>query len=139
MPVRVYATKEQYASFAEEPFDGEDGVLTKRLRSASVEVEKLTRLSVFAVDEGGMPTDAEVLGAFIEATCAIVEHWQETDDPFGVEATQGAVKIGSVSIGTTSSSSDGLSPRERLARRIGDKALDILTNAGLITASIAYS
>lgn len=138
MPTRVYATAAQYGELAEEAWEGDSALLPKRLRSASIEVEKLTRSAMFDADEDGYPEDAALTEAFAEATCAIVEHWQLTDDPYGVEAVQGRVSIGSVSLGTTSSSADGLTPRERLARRIGDKAIDILTNAGLIGSAVSY-
>lgn len=137
--MRVYATPTDYDDFAEEPWDGSNQVLLSRLRSASIEVEKLTRLSVFATDEDGYPTDAAVSDAFTEAACSIVEYWRDTDDPRGVDAAQGAVKILSVSLGTTSSGSDTSSAREKLERRIGSKAFDILENAGLITAFVAHN
>ncbi|MCI2959547.1 hypothetical protein MN032_17825 [Agromyces atrinae] len=139
MGQRIYATKEQYPDFAEEPFDGSDELLVKRLRSASIEVEKLTRLARYATDVDGYPDDPDTADSFAEATCAIVEHWQDTDDPRGIDASAGAVKIGSVSLGTTSSGADSASPREKLARRIGDKAIDILANAGLLNSSVAHS
>lgn len=136
--MRVYATPTQYGDFAEEPFDGTPAKLAKRLRAASSEVERLARFAVYAVDEDGMPTDRSVAAAFAEATCSIVEYWQETDDPLGVDAIQGAVKIGSVSLGTTSSSADSASEQEKLERRIGGRAFSILTNAGLISAAVRY-
>lgn len=139
MPSRVYAVPSDYSNLAEEAWSGSQDLLEKRLRSASIEVEKIVRLARYDVDDDGYPTDEDIAEAFTEATCAIVEHWQETDDPRGVEALQGAVKIGSVSLGTTSSSSDGLNARERLARRIGDKAIDILTNAALVTSAVAHT
>jgi len=137
--MRVYATPTDYDSLAEEPWDGSNQVLLARLRSASIEVEKLTRMAVYATDDDGYPTDPDVSEAFTEATCAIVEFWQDTGDPRGVDAAQGAVKILSVSLGTTSSSTENLTERERLARRIGTQAIDILTNAGLIGAAVAHS
>lgn len=139
MAARVYATAEQYAEFAEEAFDGDNTLLLKRLRSASVELEKLTRAARYVVDDDGLPTDTATAAAFAEAACAIVEHWEDTGDPRGTDAVQGAVKIGSVSLGTTSSSSEGLTAREKLERRIGDKAVDILTNAGLIGSAISHT
>ena len=135
----VYATAAQYSAFAEEPFDGSTATLQKRLRSASAEVAVLTRGAVYAADSGGLPTDDETAAAFADATCAIVEHWEANDDPFGVEANAGAVKIGSVTLGTTSSSASNLSQREKLERRIGERALTILTGAGLIGAAVAHS
>lgn len=139
MAMRVYATPEEFDEFAEVEFDGDPDLLRKRLRSASIEVEKLTRRAVYATDDSGYPTDPDVDAAFVEATCAIVEHWQDTDDPRGVDATQGAVKILSVSLGTTSSSDRDIAAQEKLRRRIGDKAIDILTLAGLITSAVDHS
>ena len=142
MVMRVYATPGDYDEVAEEPCDTADtATLEKRLRSASIEVEKLTRRAVYETDDDGFPTDPDISDAFTEATCAIAEYWSPsgTDDPMGVDLIAGAVKIGSVSLGTTSSSSDDLSEQEKLARRIGTKAIDILTNAGLIQAAVAHS
>jgi len=139
MDLRVYATPDQYTKVAEEPWDGDAAVLTKRLRAASIEVEKLTRRAVYDTDEDGYPTDPDIADAFAEATCRIVEYWQETDDPTGADAYAGAVKIGSVSLGTTSSSPDSLTAQEKLARRIGTRAIDVLTNAGLIGSAVAHT
>lgn len=138
MVMRVYATAADYAAVAEEPWDGDDPTLLKRLRAASVEVEKLTRRSIYDTDDDGFATNTDVADAFTEATCAIVEYWGITDDPTGAASTVGAVRIGSVSLGTTSSSSDGLSAAEKLERRIGARALDILTGAGLIGSAVAH-
>lgn len=139
MPQRTYATPSDYTKYAEEDWDGDPGVLTKRLRSASIEVEKLTRRAIYDADTDGYATDADISEAFTEATCAIAEHWSITDDPTGAEAAAGAVKIGSVSLGTTSSSSDSLTDQQKLLRRIGDRAFDILTNAGLIGTAVAHT
>lgn len=136
--MRVYATEDQYGTYAEDAFDGSEETLAKRLRAASGEVERLARFAVYDVDDDGKPTDAKVAEAFAEATCAIVEYWQQSDDPFGVDAVVGAVKIGSVSLGTTSSSADSATEREKLIRRIGDRPLTILTNAGLIGPGVQY-
>lgn len=134
----TFATPEEYAEYAEDAFDGTPEKLTKRLRAASDEVLSLTRLAAYDT-VGGMPADTAVAEAFRDAACAIVEHWEQTDDPFDVDAQQGAVKIGSVSLGTTSSSPDNLSAREKLTRRIGTRAVTILTNAGLIGSAVAHT
>ncbi|CAN7152807.1 hypothetical protein LJR044_002496 [Microbacterium foliorum] len=139
MATRTYATPSDYTKYAEEDWDGDPEVLKKRLRSASIEVEKLTRRAIYDVDTDGYATDAGISEAFTEATVAIAEHWSITDDPTGAEAAAGAVKIGSVSLGTTSSSSDGLTDHQKLLRRIGDRAFDILANAGLIGGAIAHT
>lgn len=138
MSTRTYATAADYARIAEDDWAGEEAALLKRLRSASIEVEKITRLSRYDVDADGYPEDADVSEAFTEATVAVAEYWTFSDDPTGAEANAGAVKIGSVSLGTTSSSTDGLSAAEKLARRIGSRAIDILTNAGLVGSAVAH-
>ncbi|QXE28943.1 MULTISPECIES: hypothetical protein [Microbacterium] len=138
MATRTYATPQDYARLAEEDWDGLEGALEKRLRSASIEVEGLTRRAVYATDDDGYATDSAISEALTEATCAIVEYWGVTDDPTGAEANAGAVKIGSVSLGTTSSNQDGLTAAERLQRRIGTRALSILTNAGLTGSAVAH-
>ena len=132
---RIYATTTDYGGFAEEPFEGDDDKLTKRLRAASIEVESLTTRSIFEADAEGVPTDLAVIEAFKEATCAIVAHWEVTDDPTGAEAGLGAVKIGSVSLGTTSSRQ---SAGEATVARIGSRAIAILTNAGLRGSTVGH-
>ncbi|VHM07195.1 Uncharacterised protein [Streptococcus pyogenes] len=139
MVMRVYATAADFAAVSEEDWDGDPQTLSKRLRAASVEVEKLTRRSVYATDDDGFPTDQDIADAFTEATCAIVEYWSQTDDPTGAEASEGAVRILSVSLGTTSSNNDNLTDRQKLERRIGTRAIDVLTNAGLIQAAVAHA
>lgn len=139
MATRTYATAQDYTRLAEDDWDGAPATLLKRLRSASIEVEKLTRRSVYDVDVDGYPTDAGVSEAFTEATVAIAEYWGITDDPTGADASLGAVKIGSVSLGTTSSNQDTYSALEKLQRRIGARALDILTNAGLTGSAVAHT
>lgn len=136
MAQRIYAVPADYDTLAEEEFDGTPEKLAKRLRSASIEVEKATRFSVFDADDDGYPTDADISDAFKEATCAIVEYWEETDDPTGAEALAGAVKIGSVSLGTSTQTRER--PADALADRIGTRAHDILSNAGLITAAVSH-
>lgn len=135
----VYANPAQYASFAVEAFDGDTVKLLKRLRMASDEVSALTRGAVYDVTDAGVPSDAATASVFADAVCAIVEYWEETDDPYGVDALQGAVKIASVSLGTTSSSADNATPAEKLARRIGGRAVTILSNAGLIGTAVAHT
>lgn len=140
MKLRTYATAADYNQIAEEAWPTADAAtLNKRLRAASVEVEKLTRLARYDVDDDGFPTDPDVSDAFTEATCSIAAYWAETDDPTGADAVAGAVKIGSVSLGTTSSTQDGMSTAEKLQRRIGSRAIDILTNAGLIGSAVAHT
>jgi hypothetical protein len=138
MAQRIYATKDDYSKHAEEPFEGDDEQLLKRLRSCSIEVEKLVRLALYDTDSDGYPTDADVSEAFTEATVAIAEYFEITGDASGAEAQQGAIKIGSVSLGTTSSNQGTTSQRDRLISRIGEKAVNILGNAGLLSATVYH-
>jgi hypothetical protein len=138
MGQRVYATGADYGRLAEDDFEGDEQKLGKRLRSASIEVEKLVRLAVYDTDDDGYPTDSDVSDAFTEATCAIVEHWEITDDPTGAEAAAGAVKIGSVSLGGQSYKSGTTSAGDKLAERIGSRALDILRNARLWSSPVVH-
>lgn len=135
--MRKYATLEEYKSFAEAPAN--DALVEKRLGTASFEVDGLTRRAAYATDVNDLPTDPVIRAAFRDATCAIIQHWEETGDPLGADLLDGAVKIGSVSLGTTSSSQEALSATEKTARRIGHLAITILMNAGLLGSAIAHT
>lgn len=138
MAQRMYATAADYGRLAEEDFEGDDQKLTKRLRSASIEVEKLVRLAIYDTDDDGYPTESDISDAFTEATCAIAEHWSITDDPTGAEAVAGAVKIGSVSLGGQAYKSGAQTAADKLTERIGARAVDILRNAGLSSSVVSY-
>lgn len=131
MAQRVYATASDYAAYAEEPFDGDEATLTKRLRRASSVIDGLTRLAVYRMDDDGMPFDADVADAFRDATCAQVEFWETTDDPTGAESTMGPVRIGSVSLGGTGVGGSAQNTRSASDSRIAAEAVEILRNAGL--------
>lgn len=138
MAQRVYAVASDYTDLAEEPFDGDDTKLNKRLRSASIEVEGLTKLAKFDADEDGYPTDASIADAFKEATCAFVEYWEETDDPTGAQSQAGPTKIGSVSFGGSGASGGAANTKTAASSRIAPKAVRILSNAGLLSANVDY-
>lgn len=131
MAQRVYATAADYDEFADEPFDGTEQQLTKRLRRASADVDSLTRLSQYRVDEDGMPLDQEIADAFMEATCAQVEYWETTGDPTGAESQMGPVRIGSVSLGGSGVGGSAKSTGTAAGSRISPEAIEILQNAGL--------
>lgn len=135
MVQRVYATVAEYDALAESAFT-DKALLAKRLRSASIEVEKYTRLSIFEADIDGYPVDAAIAAAFSESTCAIVEYWEFSDDPTGVEALAGSVKIGSVTLGTSATTRER--PADALTDRIGTRAVDILRNAGLLSSTVGH-
>ena len=102
------------------------------LRRASGVIDTLTRHSYFVANAAGTPTDTDVLDVFRDATCAQVAYWEETGDITGAEAQGGSFSIGSVKIGAAGDTSSKQS-------RIAPEAVQILVNAGLITATTPHS
>lgn len=111
---RVYATADDYAAWsgAAAPSD-----VDRRLARASELVELATVTAYYDVDAAGMPTDADVLAAFRDATCAQVAWWQATGDELGDAGLWQAASIGSVSLSgrrqTGSAAGDRLAPQAR--------------------------
>jgi hypothetical protein len=138
MAMRVYADVSDYDEVAEEPSELDEPTLLKRLRAASSEVDGLTRLAIYDTDDDDFATDQDTAEAFTVATCQIVEFWGITDDPTGAEAGAGAIRIGSVSLGTTGASQVKQTARDKLVARIGEPAVITLGNAGLLSGDIAY-
>ncbi|UAJ80155.1 hypothetical protein IT072_03660 [Leifsonia sp. ZF2019] len=132
MAQRVYATAADYTAYAEEPFDGDDAKLVKRLRRASGVIDGLTRFARYDLDEDGFPTDPDVSKAFTEATCAQVEYWETTDDPTGAESTMGPVRIGSVSLGGSGVGGSAQNHNSASDSRVSPEAYEILANEGLV-------
>jgi len=149
MADRVYATAAEYYDFIGEdqptttPEGGGDPVpvvekeLDALLRRASRQVDSHIRAAVYATDDNGLPTDTAVEAALRDATCAYVAYWQETGDPTGADAMQGPVKSLSGSLGGTATG--GASSRTPADVRRSDEAVQILRNAGLISAVVAHS
>lgn len=139
---RTYATASDYAEFVVAT-DLSDTAITKLCRRASTVIDGLTRYAAYTVDEDGNPTDPDVTLAFTRATCAQVEWWDPKDgdttghdiDITGAGSNEGAVRIGSVTLGTTSSRESGTSRRDA---RIAPEAVEILQNAGLYTVAVAH-
>lgn len=139
MAQRVYATAGDYRSYADEPTEMSDAQIEKRLRRATVIVEGLTRLARYRVDENGAPVDQDIEDAFTEAVCAQVEYWETTDDPTGAEATMGPVKIGSVSLGGSGVGGSAQSTATPAQARTSPETVEILRNAGLLSATVQHS
>lgn len=131
---RVYATRQEYITYAGDPAPTN---IDSLLRRASHQVESHIRAAVYATDEDGLPTDPAVKEALRDATCAYVAYWEETGDPTGADAMQGPVKILSVQLGGTATG--GASSRTPADVRRSDEAVQILRNAGLISAITAHS
>lgn len=134
---RVYATASDYAEFTVAT-DLSDTAVVKLCRRASDVIDGLTRYARFDVDADGYPTDTDISRAFTRATCAQVEYWDPKDgdttghdvDISGARSNEGAVRIGSVTLGTTSSRESGTSRRDA---RVAPEAVEILQNAGIYT------
>ena len=137
MALPVYAKTSDLVKFlGVEELEDEAGAKAG-LRRASNEVRGLTRTALYETDDDGLPTDAAVLEAFKDATCAFVAYWDETGDITGGNAMAGPMKILSVSIGGTPTG--GASSRTAADARRADEAVTILRNAGLISSSVAHT
>lgn len=99
---RVYATTADLANFLQ---DVPPANARKLLVQASRDIERATKTAIYDTDTNGFPTDAAVLAAFRDATCAQAEWWAETGDSLGVNGQWGDVKIGSVALGGRASTS----------------------------------
>lgn len=94
--MRVYATSAQYESYTGGAAPANVSVL---LRVASRVVDYLLRGVVYDVDAAGLPTDADVIQALQDATCAIAAECASTGalDSGGTQAWD-SVSIGNVSL-----------------------------------------
>lgn len=94
---RVYATTRDLANYTNKvpPADAR-----RMLIRASERIDDLLLTAVYDVDAVTlMPTDAKVIQALKDATCAQVAWWVETGDESGAAGAFQQVSIGSVSLG----------------------------------------
>lgn len=131
---RVYATRDDLAAYAPAGVDVPDEPEVSRLLArASEAVELLTLTAVYPVDDAGMPTEAEHVAAFREATCAQAAHWLDTGDETGTAGQWSNVTIGSISLGRAKDVADSpahISTPETVIRP--------LWLAGLLPGSITH-
>lgn len=92
---RVYATTTQLANYlqAAPPLDA-----VRQLTDASKALDDALLTALYDTDDDGMPTDLDVIAAFAEAVCAIVEWWEETGDPVGADGGWQSATAGPVSL-----------------------------------------
>jgi hypothetical protein len=136
---RVYATLADYEDYTDGVHEAESvDVINAKLRRASIVIDGLTRNSRYDLDEDGYPTDADVSEAFKNATCAQMAWWDDTDDVTGAVSQEGTVSIGSVSIGARGRTAGNGAPAAQ-ASRIAPEAIDILTEAGLISGIVSHT
>jgi len=112
---------------------------TQLLRRASGLVRKATSVAFYATDTNGLPTDADTLQAFNDATCAQANLWASAGiDPAGggvaVIAPLRSKRLGSAALDydtSATSSVTAYSARAKAATELCEEAFDILTTAGL--------
>jgi len=133
---RVYATGTEYADWlgVASPPAGAD----RALRAASEIVEEMLRTAIYVTDSiTGLPTDAAVITALMEATCAQAEYLARTDPgAIGTSAAGGITKfsLGGLSVDRSSGSSTSAAD-PRLPARWSPRAYRILTQAMLTGTS----
>lgn len=98
----------------------------RQLGHASRAVRRATRHAVYRVDADGLPLDSALRTAFAEATCAVVEWWEETGDPLGAAGAWTSVSAGGVSL-SRSAPAASIGPGV-----IGPRADEVLTLAGVL-------
>jgi len=128
---RVYATTVDLANYLHGPPPAD---AQRKLARASRRIDSLIRTAVYDADSvTGMPTDAKILAAVRDATCALVEWWGETGDETGAAAQMQSVSIGSVSLGrgyTGAGSATGTD------QTLSAEAIDHLRSAGLLSTDV---
>lgn len=132
----VYATAEDLAA---DPWQLTPVNAAGLLRSASLLVRGATTATVYDVNETGLPTDATVLAAFKDATCAQATAW----DALGIDPTAGAAGAAGAPI-VAASSIGSAQVQYGVSLTLGDKraeaavtlcsdAVQILRDAGLLS------
>lgn len=116
------------------------------LRSASLLVDRALIGAVYATDSTGKATDAAVLTALADATCAQADTWQALRiDPAKGAADDSVKPVTSKSIGSatityektaTGAASASTDARARAAVTLSDNAAQILATAGLLTTRV---
>ncbi len=135
--IYVYATTDDLATWtgSAPPANGE-----QLLRSASLLVRRNTVAAVYDVDEDGAPTDADVIDALSQATCAQAAAMAAAGiDPLagvaGASAAVQATSIGSASV-QYAVAADASARRQALLEQLTEEAAMILRDAGLLNGPI---
>ncbi|QOT15881.1 hypothetical protein [Paenarthrobacter sp. YJN-5] len=117
---------------------------TQLLRSASMLITSATVAAVYGVDDAGLPSDAAVLEAFRDATCAQVAYWVAAGvDPVagGISTTAPvrAKKLGSGSFEydtAVSGSVNAFQAKRAAAITLCAEAFMILHQAGITPSGV---
>lgn len=143
MPL-VYATADQLEAWLQDDVPDNADTL---LRSASGLVRRATASDYYDVDGAGKPSDATILQAFTDATCAQAACWIALGiDPVGGSAgalgVTGAVvssKLlsGSVQYDTTPLNNQAvINAKQQAATELCDAAIEILQEADLLRSGV---
>lgn len=133
----VYATPAQLAAWTG---TAESTTTVPLLRSASILVGRATLTATYDVDDAGLPTDAKMLAALVDATCSQVGTWLALAiDPAKGAADPGKTvaskKIGSGQIDYAVYAASAQA-RADAATSLSQEALLILSDAGLIPGTV---
>jgi len=123
MAPRIYATEADYRTWTG---DLTAAASPAQLRGASARLDNALRGVYYLTDSGGLPTDTDVAAALKDATCAIVQYWEETGDTSGSGA---GAEYQTASIGSASYTRNAAAAVS--SSRLPQLAVDILAAAGL--------
>lgn len=93
---RVYATSADYQTYSGQtpPAD-----IDRRLARASELIDSdVTKAAWYDTDDAGLPTNATVVEAFANATCAQVEFWSQVGEQVDTSGPIQGVSLGGLSI-----------------------------------------
>ena len=124
----AYATSAQLVTFlgaasAPAPAD-------RLLARASEVVDEALRLAVYDVDDTGQPTDARVVTAVADATCAQVEFWLASDEEDDILGPLQGIALGGMQL------QYGAGDNRATPTYLAPRAWRLLKNAGLVGSPI---
>lgn len=130
----IYATTAELAEWTGEAAPANADQL---LRQASRLVRRATMTAIYVVDEDDLPTDADVLAAFRDATCAQVASWAALgiDPTAGPASVRGAVQSSSIGGGTVTYA-DTSTTKAAAVDNLASEAWLILADAGLLPTTV---
>lgn len=129
----IYATSAELLTWTGE--QAAPANVDQLLRSASILVRRATRTAVYATTADGLPTDATLVAALRDATCAQAHAWAAAGIDPTAPAPASARVATSKSIGSgsvTYADAQAVSvAQDRLRAGLSDEAAAILADAGL--------
>lgn len=128
---RTYATATEYAEWLgeEKPPTG----AARLLRDASLEVDEMLLTAHYNVSYDGMPTDATVIAALRDATCAQADYRDEHGDEAAIIQGDETLSLGVLTLGGRK----GSASKEAGLPQHSPKSVRILRLAGLIPGGIS--